>query len=113
MPSAVKDPVGDANNTLPGGGEAVLRLVDEVGLEDVARLLRHALAQELIVDLDAGHVPLVPGDHRRLPRLRALHDKRRAHKEASPVRIMISLEAARMMSPMGAQRRLTLLPMSL
>lgn len=61
---------------LPCGAEVVLRGVDDLGLEDVAGLLGGALAQELVVNLDAGHVALVAGDYGRLLLSWALHSAR-------------------------------------
>ena len=58
---------------LPSGGEVVLGLVEDLFAENFARLLSDALAQILIVDLDAGHVPLVPRDDRVVPGPRLLH----------------------------------------
>lgn len=60
---------------LPSGGEVVVGLVDDLGLEHVARLLRHALAQVVIVDLHARHVALVARDHSSLPRHGTLHTR--------------------------------------
>ena len=47
---------------LPCGGEVVRRCVNDFWLEDVAGLLRHPLAEILVVDLDLGHVAGVAWD---------------------------------------------------
>ena len=48
---------------LPCGGEIVLGFVEHFLAEDLARLLRDALAEVLVVDLDAGDVTLVTWNH--------------------------------------------------
>ena len=58
---------------LPSGGERVASDVDDILSEDVARLLGHALAQVLVVDLDAGHIARISWDDGRLLLSRALH----------------------------------------
>ena len=57
---------------LPSGGEVVLGLVEYLFTENLSRLLGDALAQILIVDLDARHVPLVPRNDRVVPGSRLL-----------------------------------------
>ena len=48
---------------LPCSGEIVLGFVEHLLAEDLARLLRDALAEVLVVDLDAGDVTLVTWNH--------------------------------------------------
>lgn len=48
---------------LPCGREIVLGFVEHLLAEDLARLLRDALAEVLVVDLDAGDVTLVTWNH--------------------------------------------------
>ena len=48
---------------LPCGGEIVLGFVEHLLPEDLARLLSDALAEVLVVDLDAGDVTLVAWNH--------------------------------------------------
>ena len=48
---------------LPSSGEIVLGFVEHLLAEDLARLFRDALAEVLVVDLDAGDVTLVTWNH--------------------------------------------------
>ena len=58
---------------LPCGRKVVFSLVEDVLAEDLAGLLRDALANELIVCLNSGNVTCVAGDHRRLSVRRCLY----------------------------------------
>ena len=73
---------------LPGGSKAVGRPVDDLLLEHVARLLGDALAEVLVVDLDAGHVAGVAGDHGGLPLSGALYSHKEEQGDQTQIRSM-------------------------
>ncbi len=52
--------------SLPCSGKVVCLLVDDLGLEDVTRLLGLSLAKVHVVDVDKRDVALVSWDHSRL-----------------------------------------------
>lgn len=61
---------------LPSRGEHVLWLIDHLLLKDITGLLRHALADELVINLYTGNVPGVAWDHTALTSGRNLRYKR-------------------------------------
>ena len=53
----------DSERYLPSRGEFLLLIVDDIGLEDLARLLSLSLAEVHVVDVDERDVTLVSWDH--------------------------------------------------